>query len=112
MDKEKESRIKEIEKLLHENKEVIFQDERALHEFRELFKKLQGEKNEVIPIEPLLSGLDTARTLRRGQRAIGVNGIYHNYIIKKDEYGDVLWDNGEIVGLSRFFIESQWKLLR
>jgi hypothetical protein len=59
----------------------------------------------------LYYGLDVAGMLRRGQKAVGVDGIYHDYIIKMDEYGDIRWSNGEIVGLNRFFMISQWQVL-
>jgi hypothetical protein len=57
------------------------------------------------------SGLEVAALLEKNQKAVCVAGNYVGYIITKNEYGDIIWGNGEIVGLGRFYIESKWKII-
>jgi hypothetical protein len=58
----------------------------------------------------LYEGIEIVKVMKPGSRAIGVMGMYWNYEIHMNEYGDVCWHDGVVVGLDRYFLSTKWLL--
>lgn len=60
----------------------------------------------------IYEGLDVAKLMQPGDSAVCVTGTYRDYSITMNDWGDVCWSNGEVIGLDRYFINAKWKLLK